>query len=1030
MKISDVAIRNPVFTWMLMAALILFGAITFREMGVSQLPDVDFPVVNISVTLEGAAPEVIETTVVDPIEDSVMSVQGITKVSSSSRTGSGNISLEFDLSKNIDVAVQEVQTRMAQVQRRLPEDVEPPVVSKTNPEDQPIMWLSVSNSSMQTNEFMAFVRDHLKDQFSTVSGVGEVFLGGYVDPSLRVWVSGKKLSQYYLTVDDITSTILSEHSELPAGRIETREKEFNIRTLGEAKSVEEFGKIVINRRGGAPNYSPIYLDQVAEIEDGLADVRRKSRVMGKPAVGLGIRKQRGSNAVEVGKAVMKKMEEVKPQLPKGIEMGVNFDGTRFIKESVEELNFTLLLSGLLTAIVCWLFLGSWTATVNIVLAIPTSIVGSFILLGALGFTLNTFTLLGLSLAIGIVVDDAIMVLENIVRHREKGEGKLEAAVIGAREIGFAAMAATVAIIAIFLPVAFMKGIIGKYFFQFGVTISIAVALSLFEALTLTPMRCSQFLQVDERTSKLGHFVDKVFERLAAAYARVLPGVLNKRWLVILTSILFFAASLIIVKFLRKEFVPAQDTASLIVRSQTPEGSSIEVTDEKMKQLEAALSARPEVIRYFQAIGGFGGGDVNTGMTFVTFAPHNQRAKDPASGKVLTQQELSDVLRKDFGKIPGIVARIQDPSLAGFGGGRSFPIDFSIRGPDWEKLAELTKLMMAEMEKLGTLADIDTNFRGGMPEVQVLPDRAKAKQYGVSLVEINKTINALIGGTVAGKYTRDGRRYDIRLRLLAEERSTSDDIKRLNVRNNRGELVPLGNLVTITEKESLQSISRENRERAISVYSNIKSGVSQADAIQKVRDVATKLLPEGYYLVEGGSSKTFAESFQSLIFALVLGLIVSYMVLASQFNSYADPVTVLMALPFSVSGAFIFLLLGNQSINIYSMIGLILLMGIVKKNSILLVDFTNQVRDTSKKGIREALIEACPVRLRPILMTSVATVVGAIPPALAIGPGAETRVPMALAVIGGVIVSTILTLFVVPCVYSLISSKNRRPREAI
>jgi len=1029
LKLSDVAIRNPVFTWMLMAGLILFGGITFRGMGVSQLPDVDFPVVNISVTLEGAAPEVIETTVIDPIEDSVMSIQGVTGVSSSSRTGSGSVSLEFDLDKNIDVAVQEVQTRMAQVQRRLPEDVEPPVVSKTNPEDQPIMWLGISNESMSQNEFMAFVRDRLKDQFTTVSGVGEVFLGGYVDPALNVWVSAEKLNQFYFTVDDVLNAIKSEHSELPAGRIETGTREYNVRTMGEAQSVEEFGHLVINRRGGAPNYSPIYLNQVSKIEDGLSDVRRKSRVMGKPAVGLGIRKQRGSNAVEVGRAILAKVDQLNKEMPAGISIGVNFDGTKFIRESVEELNFTLVLSGLLTALVCWLFLGSWTATVNIIMAIPTSIVGSFIVLGALGFTLNTFTLLGLSLAIGIVVDDAIMVLENIVRHREKGDDKVRAAVFGAREIGFAAMAATVAIIAIFLPVAFMKGIIGKFFFQFGVTISVAVALSLFEALTLTPMRCSQFLKVEERTTTAGKFVESAFEWLAHKYKMILPKVLDHRWKVILGSIIFFFTSLVIVKFLRKEFVPPQDTASLFIRSQTPEGTALEATDEKMKIMEKILSERPEVERYFQAIGGFGGGEVNTGMTFVTLKPLNKRPKDPASGKVLTQQELSEVLRKEFSKIENLTARIQDPSMGGFGRGRGSPVDFSIRGPNWETLANLTTKMMDEMQKTDELVDVDSNYRAGMPEIQVLPNRQKAKQYGVSLVEINKTINALIGGTLAGKYTRNGRRYDIRLRLLAQDRMAANDIRKLNVRNNRGELIPLGQLVDIVEKSSLQSISRENRERAIGIYSNIKPGYSQAKALDAVREIGAKILPEGYHLVEGGNTQTFAESFKSLVFALVLGLIISYMVLASQFNSYADPVTVLMALPFSVSGAFIFLLIGNQSLNIYSMIGLILLMGIVKKNSIMLVDFTNQTRDTGK-DIRDSLIEACPIRLRPILMTSFATIAGAIPPALAIGPGAETRIPMAMAVIGGVLVSTFLTLFVVPCVYSLISSKNRRVKTAI
>jgi HAE1 family hydrophobic/amphiphilic exporter-1 len=500
MTLSELSIKKPVFAWMLMAALIVFGGLAFQRMGVSQLPDVDFPVVTVSVALEGAAPEVMEVDIVDPLEDAIMGVQGITNIASSSKTGSASITVEFDLDKNIDIAVQEIQNVISRTTRLLPKEIDPPVVTKTNPEDQPIIWLSVSSQTLSTPELMTLVRDQVKDRFSTLPGVGEVFLGGYVEPNLRVWLQTQRLSQNYLTVDDIINTIQQEHSEKPSGRVQTDSREINIRTMGEAPTQEEFGKLVINRRGGAPNFRPITLGEVANIEDGLADIRRKSRAMGATAVGLGIRKQRGSNSVGVAKGVKAQMEQVKKLLPEGANIGVRFDTTRFIEDSVHELNFTLILSALLTALVCWVFLGSWSATLNVVLAIPTSVVGSFICLAFLGFTLNTFTLLALSLAIGIVVDDAIMVLENIVRHKELGKSKYDAALGGSVEITFAAVAATAAITAIFLPVAFMKGIIGRFFFQFGVTLSIAVLLSLLEALTLTPMRCSQFLDVSERST--------------------------------------------------------------------------------------------------------------------------------------------------------------------------------------------------------------------------------------------------------------------------------------------------------------------------------------------------------------------------------------------------------------------------------------------------------------------------------------------------------------------------------------------------
>ncbi len=1016
MSLVETSIRRPVFAWMLMLALIIFGAISFQGMGVSQLPDVDFPVVNVSLTLEGAAPEVMEMDVVDPVESAVMSVEGVESVSSSAKSGSANVTVEFGLNKNIDVAVQEVQTKIAQAQRSLPKNIDPPVVTKSNPEDQPIMYMAVSSEKMSAPELMAYVRDNLQDKFTTLPGVSDVFLGGYVDPNLRVWVSQKKLDKYDLTVTDVIGAIAAEHSEPPAGRIETPKQEFNIRTMGEADSIEEFSKLAINRRGGSPNYTSIALKQVADVTLGLADVRRKSRAMGFPAVGLGIRKQRGSNAVDVADGVKRKAEELKASLPAGMKLALNYDSTKFIKDAVHELNFTLILSAILTAIVCWMFLGSWSATINVILSIPTSIVGTFIVLKAFGFTLNTFTLLGLSLAIGIVVDDAIMVLENIVRHREMGKGRVAAALDGAVEITFAALAATAAVIAIFLPVAFMKGVIGKYFFQFGVTITVAVALSLLEALTLTPMRCSQFLETGERTSKLGRFVEGAFRGAARLYGRILPVLLNHRWKVILGSILIFASSLAINNKLKKEFVPSQDQGTLQVRMKTPDGSSLTLTDNKLRELEAILAKRPEVERYFGAVGGFGGGDVNSAMLFVTLKPKEDRK--------LSQQALTVELRNQFKEVKGAKVFIQDPSLSGFGAGRQYPVSFTIQGQSFEVLKRSTDKMMAAMEKSSLMTDIDTDLKANTFEYHIVPDRDRARARGVSVADLGATVSAMMGGAIAGRYSKDGRRFDIRVKLIEAESANPEDLNRLQVRNNRGELIPLGDVVKIEKIPGLQAISRQNRSRAVAVYANLAPKASQAVAMAEVERVAKEVLPEGYHIVPDGSSKTFRESFNSLFVALGLGLLVSYMVLASQFNSFIDPVTVLVALPFSISGAFLALMIGGQSLNVYSMIGLILLMGLVKKNSILLVDFTNQVRDGGVP-LREALVQACPVRLRPILMTSFATVVGALPGALAIGPGAESRIPMSLAVIGGVLVSTMLTLFVVPCVYSLFARERRK-----
>ena len=1017
MTLSDLSIKNPVFAWMLMAALILFGLIGFHGMGVSQMPDVEFPVLTVNLSWEGAAPEVMETDVVDIVEDALTSVQGIRDISSTSRQGSASVTVEFELNRDIDVALQEVQTKIAQAQQRLPKEMGPPAVTKVNPQDNPILWLGVASDTMPLRDLMDYAQNTLRDKFQTISGVGEVVMGGSLERNLRVWIDAEKLEELQLTVDDVVAAIQKEHAEIPAGRIETGEQEFNVRAMGEAASVEEFEKIIISRRGGQPVYKPITLKDVARVEDGLADQRRIARIMGKPAVGLGIKKQRGANEVSVAHAVLRRMEEVKKGLPKGVDLGVNFNRTQFIEDSIRELTFTLILSAILTSIVCWLFLGSWSATLNILMAIPTSIIGTFIAMYFFHFTLNTFTLLGLSLAIGIVVDDAIMVLENIVRYQEQGLGRVEAAQVGARQITFAAFAATLAIIAIFLPVAFMKGIIGKFFYEFGVTISVAVAISLLEALTLAPMRCAQFLRVGGQRKFIGKWVDDSFDRLDRCYHALLNGCLGHRWLVVLASLgIFFASVLFVTPNLRKEFVPPQDQSMFICRLRTPIGSSIEFTSARFKQAEEFAMNQPEMQRYFGAIGGFGGGEVNTGMLFVTFKQPRERKK--------TQQELMALFRNELNKIPDTRAVIQDLSLSGLSAQRGYPIEMTIQGPDWEKLAFYSEKIEADLRKSPLLVDVDTDYLQGVTEVRVVPNREAAAQRGVSIEAIGSTINALIGGERVGKYTRNGRRYDIRVRLIPTQRTRSEDIRKLWIWNNRGEMVQLKDVVTVTERPSYLSITRKNRERAISLFANVAPGKSQETALQETERIAKGDLPEGYHVVFGGSSQTFKESMQSLRFALLLGIVVAYMVLGSQYNSTLHPVTVLLALPFSVTGAFLALWLFNQSLNIYSAIGLILLMGIVKKNSILLVDFTNQLR-AEGTPVRDALMKACPIRLRPILMTSISTIAAAVPPAMALGPGAETRIPMAITVIGGMALSTLLTLFVVPCAYSLLSRFERK-----
>lgn len=1019
MTLSDLSIRKPVFAWMLMLSLIVFGAISFSKMGISQLPDVDFPVVNVSANWVGASPDTIEIAVTDVIEDAVMTVEGIRSVKSSCQEGLSNTTIEFDLNRDINIAVQEVQTKISQAQRRLPKDMDPPVVSKSNPEDQPIIWAGLVGGGDLRSKVI-FAKDFLKDRITTIPGVGDVRMGGYVDPNLRIWVKPEELVSRQLVVDDVISAISTGSTLVPAGTLENGDKNTNLRVMSEATTLEQFKNLRIPTRGGAPIWTPIRLSDVASVEEGLADISRITRVNEQPSIGLGVIKQRGSNAVAVGRAVKERLRYLKDVLPSGMTLIPLNDSTKFIEDSTHELIFTLCLSALLTSIVCWLFLGTWSSAFNVILSIPVSLIGTFIVLKYMGFTINTFTLLALSLSIGIVVDDAIMVLENIVRYFEKGMGKVKASLLGAHEITGAAVAASVAILAIFLPVIFMDGIVGKFFFQFGVTMSVAVMISLLEALTLAPMRCSQFLQASHE-SKIGHAMNRFMHSLSGKYRGMLQKSLKHRGKVLLVSLVVFAVSLSVMKKVKSEFVPSQDQSRFNVSIQTPMGSSLQFTSEVFKKAEALIKGRPEVEAVMAAVGGFQGGLVNQGNLMVTLKQPNDRPVVAPFTKRPSHQDLMDWARVELKKIKGLKrASVSDPSMQSFGSGRGTPIQFQLQGPDWEKLAQLSQSMLQKMNDSGLMVDADSDYNPNMPEERVVPDREAAARRGVMINNVANTISALFGSALVGKYTdASGHRNDIRLKLAEDSAKDSSSIKSLSVRNNRGEMIPLSEVVKVEEGKTLLTISRYNRERSISLFANLAGGKTQDQALKFIEKMVKEDLPEGYHIVYSGSTQTSKESSNSLLIALLLGIVVAYMVLASQFNSFIHPFTVLLALPFSITGAFLALWATGVTLNIYSMIGFLLLMGIVKKNSILLVDFTNQRREAGLE-LHEALLEACPLRLRPILMTSFATIAAAIPSALSLGPGSETVRPMAVVVIGGVLLSTLLTLVVVPCAYSLFS----------
>jgi len=1016
MTLSDLSIRRPVFAWMLMCALMFFGAICFMRLGVSQLPEATQPVLTISVAWTGAPPEVMETEIVNPIEQAVISVQGIQDIEANMRQGTANIKLSFYTTKNIDAALQETNAKLRSV--KLPDDVLPPTILKINTDDNPIMWLAITSNKRSFKEMLTYVDLNLRDRFRVIPGVGNLILGGWSDRNLRVWVDNDKLIAHQLTILDVKNTLKLENNETASGYLENGQDQLNVRTMGEAVTPEQMGDMLITQRGGQRIYhSDIHIRDVATIEDGLADTRSFARSNGEITLGVGIQKQHGENDVAVGKAVRDFVDQINKELATtdpDLHIWVNFDGTRFTSQAIDETELTVLLSIIVTSLVVWAFLGSWSSTFNVLLSIPTSALGTFIVMYLLGFTINFFTLLGMSLAIGIVVDDAIMVLENIVRHFHMGKTARQAALDGAKEITFAATAATISVIAVFIPVLLVGGFVGVFLFQFGMTISTAVGLSLLEAITLTPMRCSQFMTAKEDESRFANFANRIFTDFSNAYRRVLSLSLSHRWKVVSVALTLFALSLLSVPLLKKEFLPIQDIGVFVIQYQTPVGSSLAFTSNKAAEMEKILKSEPSVGHYFVNIGGFEGGETNKGISFISLKDRDQRKESQQQVMDFVRDEIKKRIPKDF------TAFIINPSGSFGGAKRGTSIELSIRGSDYtvlkEKAAELTK----KFTDSGLLTDVDTDFRDGVTEVHVEPDREKAAASGVSVQDIADTINAAIGGVRQGKFTNGIRRYDVRLRLLPEQWRTTSDISKLLIRTGYGELIPLSSVTKITEEKNLLTITREMRQRAINIYANTTTGTSLDKAMEFARKTAKDVLPDGYNMIEVGASKDVIDAFISFIFTLVLGLLISYMVLAVQFNSFIHPIPVMIALPFSLTGAFLSLLITHNSLNLYSFIGIVVLMGITLKNSILLVEFFNKQRRDYGRTLHEAILEGGPIRLRPIVMTSAATIAASIVPALGIGPGAEVRVSMAVVIIGGVMISTLFSLIVVPCLYHILS----------
>jgi HAE1 family hydrophobic/amphiphilic exporter-1 len=986
----------------------VFGLLGFSRLGVDQFPDMEFPMVRVMATMEGASPEVMEQDVTDVLEEELNTISGVRKLSSTSTQGSSAISVEFNLDVDLDSAAQDVRDRVARSLRRLPQAVDPPVVDKVNMSGFPIMWIPLMTDRPQV-EASEFVKNNVKPKIETVPGVAGINIFGERDRAIRIWLDGEALRGRGLAVVDVIGALNREHVERPGGIVEGGLIEYSVKTDAEYRTIEELQNMVVAFEDGAP----VHLSDVARVEDGAADVRFHSRYDGQAAVGIGVVKQSDGNTVAVADEVLRRISVMQKQLPEDMTFkegeGVA-DFSRSIREAVEEAIFSLWFGAILATLVVFFFLRRFRPTLVVALAIPISLIATFGVMWTLDYTLNTMTILALTLAVGVVIDDAIVVLENIERHRELGEEPAVAASKGAREIAFAATAATVSIAVVFLPVIFVDGIVGNFLGEFGATVAAAVMISLVVALTLTPMLAARIPAPKERPhGSIYHLFDRVLDGLQSHYRTVLLWTVTHRMLTLGIAGASFFVALGMGSQLGTEFFPKSDQGRFFVSVATPPGTSPDGTLEMIKRNEEWILAQPEVAGLFAGAGSGGstsGNDPTRGVMFVMLKSKRDRERHV--------HEIIAEARKTIGQIPGQKVKISD--MSGFGGstsGGEFTV--SLQGNvELDQLNELADRLIGALEAAGGYVDLDKSLKLGTPEVRVIPDRAKAAALGVDAEQLAATVQAMIGGLDVATFKEAGNRYDIRIRLDQEDRSDPAAIEGLYVRTRAGDAVELRNLVRIEMGAAPSAITRADRQRSVTVSANLE-GKDLGTALAEAQALGDEILPEEVVLVASGGAEEFIEGFAQLGTAMGLAILVIYMILAAQFESLVHPLTVMLALPLAMVGALGGLYVMGMTLNIFSLIGIILLFGLVTKNSILLVDYANQLRGEGMEKV-EAMVTAAPIRMRPVLMTALSMIFGVAPAALGLGPGSESRAPMAVATGAGMISSTLLTLLVVPTFY--------------
>ncbi len=1009
MKLSEVSIKRPVFATVMSLAIVLLGVIAYTRLPVREYPDVDPPVVSVTTFYRGASPSVVETEITEYLEEEFSTLEGVKSMTSSSREQGSVITIEFELGRDVNEAANDVRDRVSRVRGRLPAEAEDPVVERVDVNAQPIVWLGLVSDAHSPLELSELAEVVLKDRLQRLPGVGSVFIGGERRYAMRVWVDPYRLLSRGLTASDVEAAIRRENAEIPAGRVEGDEREFAVRARGDLVTPEEFGAIVVASRGD----QVVRLRDVADVVVGPEDERTVTRYNGRTAIGLGVVKQGKASTLEVAAQVRRALPSLREELRPGMTLEVAYDSSEFISESIHEVKDTLLIAVGLVVLVILVFLKSLRATVIPVLAIPVSIVGAATVALALGYTVNILTLLALVLAIGIVVDDAIVVLENVFRHLEMGKPRRRAAVDASREIGFAIVSTTITLVAVFIPLSFLTGTVGRLFREFGITVAVAVAISGFVALTLTPMLCSRMLS--PLTGRRASWAERSFERfftwLNEFYTATLRWALAHRALVLLSALLMIAGTLSVYRFLPRELVPVEDRSAAFGIVIAPEGATLGYTDRYMRQVEGALLARPEHDGLFTAVGlGFGGpGRVTDGFLFFRMKSRGEREK--------SQQQVVQEMFPQLLGIPGVLAFvINPPSL---GGEFNFnPVEYVLRGESYEQLGQAVGIMMAKAQQLGTLVNLDTDLRLNKPQLDIEIDRERAAQLGVSVTDIGTTLESFLGGRVVSDFKRGSKLYDVIVQMRPAARATPGIIDEIHVRGSQG-LVPLANVVKVRETVAPKELNHYNRVRAATITASLAPGVDLGSALDALDRIVREDLPAGVTRELKGQSREYRESEGNLNLLFALSVVFIFLVLAAQFESFVHPFTILLSVPLAVVGAIISLFVLKQSLNIYSQIGLIMLIGLVTKNAILIVEYGNQ-RRAAGEGVRDAIVQAAAIRLRPILMTSFSTIFGILPIAMGLGAGGEARMPLGVSVVGGMLFSTFLTLVVVPVVYTLFS----------